>query len=160
MPARRKANSGKKSTGRQADKARKSAASLVTSKKTTARKAAAQKTTGRRPTAAEIRAKTPKPKSQLPDRESLTERRKRKSGVADSAITEPKPASNKTTAKGTKAKAQARGNAPKSSSGQTAAQRRRTGAPQPRTARKQNTGGAQAKSQPRPKKNDTSRKSG
>nr|MDQ3958631.1 hypothetical protein [Actinomycetota bacterium] len=85
MPARRTASSRKKTTGRQ---------------KSAARKSAAPKTTeGRRPTAAEIREKTPKPKSQLPDRESLTERRKRKSGVADSAITEPKPPSNRTAPK-------------------------------------------------------------
>ncbi len=46
-----------------------------------------------------IREKTPTPRKQRPARESVTERRKRKSGIADSAITAPKPKSNKTTAK-------------------------------------------------------------
>ncbi len=111
------------------------------------------------PSAEEIRKKTPKPKGQLPKRDSVTERRKRKSGVADSAITEPKPASNRATPKGAKAKAKARGNAPATSSGQTPAQRKRDSAPKPRTARKQNTGGEGAKTTTR-RKNTTSTKSG
>ncbi len=129
MPARRKAASGKDSSGRQ---------------KRAARKTAGPKTTdGGRPSADEIREKMPTPKKQLPERESVAERRKRKSGVADSAITEPKPKSNRATPKKETA---AKKRDTTRSSGQTPAVRtRRAAAPRPQRARKQSTAGAQAR---------------
>lgn len=142
MPARRQASSGKKSTGRQ---------------KRTVGKASGSKTTEERlPTASEIRDKTPPPKSKLSQRDSLTERRKRKSGVADSAITTPKPKARKTTPKkktaDNKGKSTAR-------SGQKPAVRKRAAAARPTQARKPNTGGKQARTTGRTK-NTSSNRSG
>lgn len=125
MPARRKASSGKDSSGR---------------RKRIAGDAGSEG--GSRATAADIRAKTPTPKSKQPKRDSLTERRKRKSGVADSAITEPKPKSNRTTPKKTTAHNKGDTSA---SSGQKRAVRKRSAAPAPTRARRQNTSGHQAR---------------
>ncbi|HEX2241270.1 MAG TPA: hypothetical protein VHJ82_09045 [Actinomycetota bacterium] len=126
MPARRTASSGKKTTGRQ--------------KRALKRVPGDDKGRGSRASSEEIRAKTPPSRKVLARlRDSVAERRKRKSGVADSAIREPKPPSNKTTAKKTAARKRA-GN---TSSGQKAAVRKRDAAPAPTRARRQNTGGKQ-----------------
>ncbi|MFN2524788.1 MAG: hypothetical protein ABR505_00765 [Actinomycetota bacterium] len=124
MPARRTASSGKKTTGRQ-KRALKRVPSTDTKQEA-------------RPKAEEIRAKTPPSRKVLSRlRDSVAGRRKRKSGVADSAIREPKPLSNKTTAKKTAARKRT-GN---TSTGQKAAVRKRNAAPAPTRARRQNTSG-------------------
>ncbi len=142
MPGRRKAGSGKATTGRQ---------------KRMARKSPGPKTTdGPKATAAEIQRKTPTPKSKQPKRDSLTERPKRKSGIADSAITEPKPKSNRTTPKQKTAKNKGDD---AGSSGQKPAVRKRSAAPRPAKVRTQNIGGKQASTTAR-RRNTSSKISG
>lgn len=150
MPARRKAASGRKTTGRQ-----KRALRIISG--------TTEPSEGGRPRAKEIREKTPtSQKKRAAQRQWVAGRRKRKSGVADSAVREPKPSSAKTRAKKTSAKTKSKTRgasaAKASGSSQKPAVRKRAAAAAPTRARKQKTGGKQAATIGR-RKNTPSRRS-
>ncbi len=140
MPARRKAGQNKATKGRQ-----KRALKNTGGTKTTAG--------AKHPSAAAIRAKTPTPRKQQPARDSVSERRKRGSGRADSAYKETKPASRQSKPHSKEKSTTTRAKTRASGSGQKPAQRKRAAAPTRTRARKQNTGGKQAKAARRETRN-------